>query len=232
MMNDIEKHFQVPILNQVIARYLRIELGLYESDRKSHPVLDCLIYSETPVFQVSDSFYHISCELTQEAKNSLRSQSELLGVKHLKGMLVAISDYSFALKNKWSCVMHVKEIRLNKLHEVVFSRVSSPYYVDKTVSDYADLYQQRIEKKMLAKFRNSMVNAYDIVAGPSDNCPLIIKLTEGGNQLMDLTEDEINMLVDSLEPEDADKNKMRKKRRYPEADNTRAFTSKKNKELL
>eukprot|EP00826_Nyctotherus_ovalis_P013500 TRINITY_DN13665_c0_g1_i1.p1 TRINITY_DN13665_c0_g1~~TRINITY_DN13665_c0_g1_i1.p1 ORF type:complete len:120 (-),score=30.48 TRINITY_DN13665_c0_g1_i1:95-454(-) len=113
-----------------------------------------------------------------------------------------------------------------------FSRVSSPYYVDKTVSDYADLYQQRIEKKMLAKFRNSMVNAYDIVAGPSDNCPLIIKLTEGGNQLMDLTEDEINMLVDSLEPEDADKNKMRKKRRYPEADNTRAFTSKKNKELL
>ena len=212
MISDMEKHFQTPVLNQAIVRYLRIELGLCETERKSLPILDCQIYSERPIFQVSDTFYYINCELSPEVKQSLHQTKELLGVETVKGMLVAISRYSFKMEDKWNCIMCIEKITLNKLHEVNFSKQPNPYYTDQIVTQYANLYQQKLEKEMLGTFRNRMVNAYDLVKGPSPNCPLIIKLR--GN--MDLTEDELNMLIDSLEPEDSGKSKAPKKRKQPE----------------
>lgn len=214
-MNEITRFFSIPVLKDAIIKHLQTESHIIENTLKSPSIIDCQVYCQAPTFQVSDGSIIFDCELTENALYSLEKIGKLIGTTDFKGMIVGLQKYEFRAKSKKRYYIWIDQLTVNKIDKTGIIGTPQPYYTDKSICDYVNLYQQFIEKNIISDYIDSLPGIDNIISGPNDKFPLYIALDQKNQneqpasnirtptKFMDLTQDELKTLM--TQPENTSK---------------------------
>ena len=209
-MNEIAKYFSVPVLKQALIRHIQVATNTFNGTVKIKTPLDCQIFCQSPVFQVSDGSHYIDCELSDSALNSLTKAGRLIGLIDLKGILVSIPKYAFMLRGRKRYILVIEDLSVIKIDKLSIIGLPQAYYLDKDICDYVNMHQQFIEKGELVEYIDPLPSVDIIIAGSSQKFPTIINLEmqkrreDGASQssmskFLDLNDEDLKNLLNSPE---------------------------------
>lgn len=207
-MNEIAKYFMVPAIKQALIKHIQDTIMPRQDQIQVPQIIDCQVFSSYPVFQVSDGFHIIDCELTEAAKRYLFNSGNLMGVNDFRGMVVSIPKFCFIQKERLGFILQIQEISIMKMDRLNIIGTPQFYYEDKSIFDTIYMKVQSMQQKALANYIDNIPSIESLIEGANSRIPLAINLDEiitnqktPPQKFLDLTEDDLTNLLNTTEKE-------------------------------